>query len=117
VLCEFGRRLIADNLNANATYDAYCFKHGGPPPPSIGLRRPRCKTLSRVAGQQLTFANGSAGSWKDLDVIWELKAEGLLDALDFTEPSRTHWVLSVIQEYIGSIHDQEILSVLFEEVQ
>jgi hypothetical protein len=88
--------LTADNLNTNVAYDGYCFEHGGPPPPITGLRRPRCKTLGRGAGQQLAFADGSAGSWNALDVIWELKADGLLDALDFTKPTRTHWVLAVI---------------------
>ena len=68
MLREFGRRLIADNLNANATYEAYYVEHGSPPPPGISLRRPRCKTLGRGAGQQLTFADGSAGPWNALDV-------------------------------------------------
>ena len=117
MLREFGRRMIADSLNANSDYDGFCFRHGGPPPPSSGLRRPQCKTLGRGAGKQIPFADGSGGSWNAMDVIWELKADGNLDALDFTEPTRIHWVLNIIPEFIGAIDDREILSFLVEGVR
>lgn len=112
VLRGWARRMASKTLNDGMVYDAACFQHGETPP---HLRRPSSITLGRGAAKEIRHADGT-GTYNAFDILLELKEDGLYHPLDFTKPEKRVWVFKVIEEYLGTISNQEVLSFLFHGV-
>ena len=113
VMRTWARRMTCDFRNQNMVYDAYCLEQGSPP---TSMKRADDIVFGRGAAKQIRHEDG-IGTWNAFDVILEVRADGLLDALDYTKVEPRPWFFEAIAEYIGSDSNQEILSFIFHGVR
>ena len=108
----WARRLIVNARNKNTAYDAHSYTHGTSPHAS----RARSFTLGKGAAYDVQHLDG-IGTYNLLDLLLERRpSDGFLDLLDFTAPERRPWIFKVIEAYLGTINNQEIMSFLFHGV-
>ena len=117
VLRGWARRMVATTYNKNIVYDGFCFEHGESPSHGMAshLRRPDSFTLGRGAAKEIRHADG-LGSYNAFDLLLEAREDGLFHPVDFTKPEKRVWVFQVIEEYLGTVDNQEIMSFLFHGV-
>ena len=112
ILRGWARRITAQKYNYNIIYDGFCFEHGETPE---NLLRPGSVTFGRNAAKLIKHADG-VGSYNAFDLLLELRDDGLYHPVDFEKPEKRVWVFKIIEEYLGSVDNQEILSFLFHGV-
>lgn len=105
-------RMSLNIMNRNMAYDAHCFIHGEAP---AHLRRPASATFGRGAAKEISHQDGR-GTYNAFDVLLERQPSGLMDAMDFTDPKKRKWVFEVIEKYLGTTKNKEIMSFLFHGV-
>jgi 8-oxo-dGTP pyrophosphatase MutT (NUDIX family) len=108
IIRRFGRVLICNTINANATYDLACVKTGE----GNGRRAPFLALDDRVA-KQIIHQDG-IGSWNAFDIIWERRGDGMYVPMDFLKAYAEHKNLDFLRKLFRNITDQELLSILFQ---
>ena len=112
VFRPWARRLVAQARNTNMAYDATCYVQGHAP----SSTRSRSFTLGKGAAYDVPHLDG-IGSYNLLDLLLERRAsDGWLELMDFTKPERRTWLFEVIEGFLGTIDNQEIMSFLFHGV-